>query len=145
MKLKYILNEKPKTHILVRWCPIFDLLWVWTLRLERPNLNWEFFYYLNGPLFECAMIYYLNSLASRLQVQTKRQYLFLFFDWFFFFLVLVSWQAIISSFSYEAWFLKANCPQTPPSHLQDYSTCNSARLLFPQLAIMLLIHINGAQ
>ena len=43
------------------------------------------------------------------------------------------------------WFYKPTIPQYPPSHLQDYSTCNSARLIFcPTLSFHALIQVNGA-
>jgi hypothetical protein len=51
------------------------------------------------------------------------------FTIFFWIFVLVSWHAFISSLVMMLDFL-ANRPLTPPSPLQDYSTCNSPRLLF---------------
>ena len=44
-------------------------------------------------------------------------------------------------------FYKPTIPQSPPSHLRDYSTCNNARLEFfgfPQFLIQALIQVNGA-
>jgi hypothetical protein len=46
-----------------------------------------------------------------------------------------------------AGFYKPTIPQSPPSHLRDYSTCNNARLEFfgfPQFLIQALIQVNGA-
>jgi len=44
-----------------------------------------------------------------------------------------------------AGFYKPTIPQSPPSHLQDYSICNNARLeFFPQFLFQALIQMNGA-
>ena len=55
--------------------------------------------------------------------------IFVCWQFFFWIFVLVSWHAFISSLVMKLDFL-ANRPLTPPSPLQDYSTCNSPRLLF---------------
>ena len=36
---------------------------------------------------------------------------------------------------HAAWFYKPTIPQSPPSHLQDYSTCNNARLEFSTIFV----------
>ena len=47
--------------------------------------------------------------------------------------------------SYVAGFYKLTIPQSPPSHLRDYSTCNNARLeFFHNFCSRLLIQMNGA-
>jgi len=44
-----------------------------------------------------------------------------------------------------AGFYKPTIPQSPPSHLRDYSMCNNARLEFlPQFLYQALIQMNGA-
>jgi hypothetical protein len=43
-----------------------------------------------------------------------------------------------------AGFYKPTIPQSPPSHFQDYSTCNNARLEFSTIFFQALIQMNGA-
>jgi hypothetical protein len=43
-----------------------------------------------------------------------------------------------------AGFYKPTIPQSPPSHLRDYSTYNNARLEFSTIFFQALIQMNGA-
>ncbi len=43
-----------------------------------------------------------------------------------------------------AGFYKPTIPQSPPSHLQDYSTCNNARLEFSTILFQALVQMNSA-
>ncbi len=43
-----------------------------------------------------------------------------------------------------AGFYKLTIPQSPPSHLWDYSICDNARLEFSQFSFQALIQMNGA-
>jgi hypothetical protein len=43
-----------------------------------------------------------------------------------------------------AGFYKPTTPQSPPSHLQDNSTCNNARFEFSKILLLALIQMNGA-
>ncbi len=53
-----------------------------------------------------------------------------FFFFFFWILVLVSWQAFISSLVMKLDFISQPSTNSTLPFLQDYSTCNSARFLF---------------
>ena len=66
---------------------------------------------------------------------------------FFFFLDFgLSWLTSLQFIQYHvAGFYKPAIPQSPPSHLQDYSICNNARLeFFPNFCSQALIQKNGA-
>jgi hypothetical protein len=78
-------------------------------------------------------------------------YFFCFNVQFFFFWTLdfgLSWLTSLQFIQYHlAGFYKPTIPQSPPSHLRDYSTCNNARLeflVFPQVLFQPLIQMNGA-
>jgi hypothetical protein len=53
---------------------------------------------------------------------------------FFFFLAFGFWSQSADKLTIHSlpcsWILKPTIPQSPPSHLQDYSICNNARLEF---------------
>jgi hypothetical protein len=75
---------------------------------------------------------------------TKEDPFFFFFFWTLDFGLsqLTSLQFI---HCHVAGFYKLTIPQSPPSHLQDYSICNNARLeFFPQILFQALIQLNGA-
>ena len=58
---------------------------------------------------------------------------------FFFLLLLDFGLSLLTSLQFiqyhVAGFYKPNFPQSPPSHLQDYSTCNNARLEFSTIIV----------
>jgi hypothetical protein len=68
---------------------------------------------------------------------------------FFFFFFLVFGISRLTSLQFiqnhVTGFYKPTIPQSPPSHLRDYSTCNNARLEFStQFLFQALIQMNGA-
>jgi len=62
------------------------------------------------------------------------QYMF-FFVFFFELWSQLADQLTIHSIPCSWIFYKQTIPQSPPSHLRDYSTCNNARLEFPQIFV----------
>ena len=58
-----------------------------------------------------------------------------FFFWFFLDFGLSRLTSLQFIQNHVAGFYKPTIPQTPPSHLQDYSTCNNARLEFSTIFV----------
>ena len=66
----------------------------------------------------------------------KSLYQFLFLMGFFLLDFGLSWLTSLQFIQYHvAGFYKPTIPQSPPSHLQDYSTCNNARLEFSTIFV----------
>jgi len=52
-----------------------------------------------------------------------------------FFAVVGLWSLSADKLTIHSGFYKPTIPQSPPSHLQDYSTCNNARLEFSTIFV----------
>ncbi len=108
----------------------------WFLPLDHPgssnDLRWS-----NLPQIECS---WRKSNSSESKSWNCHRHNFPCQLWvhswsenpqFYYFILLglLSWLADKLHFilSYKAGFYKQNTPQSPPSHLQDYSKCNNAR------------------
>ncbi len=76
-------------------------------------------------------IFYVFFCLKKVNIE-KYRFLFYKFTYSIFFFVLdfgLSWLTSLQFIQYNvAGFYKPTIPQSPPSHLQDYSTCNNARL-----------------
>ncbi len=139
--LPIVTSERPKdTDISV----LSNCYW-WRNRNSDRNTQTENF---RNRIVSTFLTLGTSVLHTKVVASVVRKCLTMFFFFFFFFLDFgLSRLTSLQFIQYHvAGFYKLTIPQSLPSHLRYYSTCNTARLeFFLQFLFQALIQMNGAR